>query len=276
MEVHIASLAIIRSLYCLAITAAFTNASAQSTHVGTVDSSEAERAFAAALNLSWKEVLKDDGTKDWTTAWFLDGDKAKVLNTEQGMTLHAGPVPDEDASHAVLWTKSSFPGDIKIEYDFTRLDTSWRGVNIIYLLATGSGEAPYGEDITTWSDLRRVPTMSKYFHNMNTYHISYATAKPDEDYVRARRYIPQGKTLRGTNLEPDYFNTNLFHPGVSSHITVIRRGDWLFMEVDHPEQRTLFAWKTDTHPAIDNGRIGFRQMFTRSSRYRNIHISSVD
>lgn len=235
-----------------------------------------EQAFADALSLPWNDVLTDDGTGDWTEKWFLDGDKAQVINNAEGMTMHAGPVPDEDASHAVLWTKRSFEGDIKVEYDYTRLDESFRGVNIIYLLATGSGEAPYSEDISEWNELRRVPTMSKYFGNMNTYHISYSTTDPANDYVRARRYIPEGKTLRGTNLEPDYNKTGLFLTGVTSHITVIRRGDWLFMEVDRPEQRRLFAWKTDTHPSISKGRVGFRQMFTRSSRYKNIRISLMD
>jgi len=235
-----------------------------------------EQAFAEAQSLKWNDVLTDDGTGDWTEKWFLDGDKARVINNTEGMTMHAGPFPDEDASHAVLWTKRSFEGDIKIEYDYTRLDESFRGVNIIYLLATGSGEAPYSEDISEWNELRRVPTMGKYFGNMNTYHISYSTTDPDDDYVRARRYIPEGKTLRGTNLDPDYSKTSLFHTGVTSHITIIKRGDWLFMEVNHPEQRRLFAWKTDTHPSISKGRVGLRQMFTRSSRYKNIRISLLE
>ncbi len=234
-----------------------------------------EQAFKAAQSLAWHAVLKDDGTRNWKRKWFLDGDKAKVVNGPEGMSLFAGPVPDEDASHAVLWTRRSFEGDVKIEYDYTRLDTSVRGVNILYLLATGSGEGPYKEDITKWNELRRVPTMGKYFCNMNTYHISYSTTDPDNDYVRARRYMPEGNTLRGTNLDPDYFDTGLFHTGVTSHITVIKHGDWLFMEVVHPEQRRLFAWKTDKLPDINKGRIGFRQMFTRNSRYKNIRISML-
>jgi hypothetical protein len=235
-----------------------------------------EQAFAYAQSLQWDEVLSDEGTGNWTQNWFLDGDKARVINTPEGMELHAGPVPDEDASHAVLWTQQAFEGDLKIEYDYTRLDESPRGVNIIYLLATGSGEEPYAKDITEWNEIRRVPTMSKYFRNMNTYHISYSTNDGISDYVRARRYIPEGNTLRGTDLKPDYFNTGLFLKGVTSHITIIIHGDWMFMEVIHPEQRRLFAWKTDTHPDITEGRIGLRQMFTRSSRYKNIRISLLD
>ncbi len=251
-------------------------AGSHSTGKATEETRAADNVFTAAKSLPWDEVLEDSGTDDWQREWFLDGDKARVINSPEGMILHAGPISGEDASHTVLWTKRSFQGDIKVEYDYTRLDTVDHGVNIIYLLATGSGEAPFAEDITKWSEMRRVPAMSKYYSNMNTYHISYATNNPDDDYVRARRYMPESNTLRGTALEPDYTKTSLFHTGVTSHITVIKYSNWLFMEVDHPNQRRLFAWKTDKFPDIHKGRVGFRQMFTRSSRYKNIRISLLN
>ena len=247
----------------------------------SADPDTAEQAFKIAMALPWHELLSDDGTGDWTKLWFLDGDKARVVNGPDGMALYAGPVPDENASHAVLWTRRDFDGDIKIEYDYTRLDKSGRGVNILYLLATGEGEAPYVKDIYEWRELRRVPTMGKYFQHMNTYHISYAaatydrdTGEPtDNDYVRARRYMPEGRTLRGTDLEPDYRGTGLFRHGVPHHIVVVKSGDRLFMKVTTPSQERLFTWKTDKLPNITEGRVGFRQMFTRNSRYGNIKIS---
>jgi len=243
-----------------------------------------EWAYETAAAQPWRTVFEDDGTGDWQEQWFLDGDKARVLTGEDGMTLHAGPTPDDDASHAVLWTKQSFEGDaIKVEYDYTRRDTSNRGVNIIYVLATGEGGAPYVDDIYEWRELRRVPGMGRYFSHMNTYHISYAAGGYDEDgqetgkdYVRARRYMPEGRTLRGTALEPDYRDTGLFLEGVPHHIVVIKSGDRLFMEVSNPTQRRLFAWKTDALPNITEGRVGFRQMFTRSARYRNIQVCLLD
>lgn len=242
-----------------------------------------EKAFAAALAQPWHVVLSDDGTGDWTRHWFLDGDKARVVNSPEGMALYAGPVPDDDSCHAVLWTKRSFKGDIKVEYDYARLDKSHRGVNILYLLATGSGEAPYAKDITEWNELRRVPSMGLYFRNMNTYSLSYAAGPYNEegqstgdDYVRARRYMPEGKTLRGTALEPEYRRTGFFLEDVPHHIVVIKSGDQLFMKVENPSQRKLFAWQTDMFPAIFEGRVGLRQMFTRSACYRNIKISLLD
>ncbi|MCB9247654.1 MAG: hypothetical protein H6613_03530 [Ignavibacteriales bacterium] len=56
------------------------------------------------------------------------------------MDYFAGNEAHNDTCHTVLWTKQSFSGDVKIEYDYTRIDTSNIGVNIIYILATGSGK----------------------------------------------------------------------------------------------------------------------------------------
>ena len=56
-------------------------------------------------------------------------------------TAQAGPVPRENASHAVLWTKQSFAGDVKIEYEYTRTDDANQYVNILYIQATGSAAA---------------------------------------------------------------------------------------------------------------------------------------
>ena len=76
----------------------------------------------------------------------------------------------------VLWTEDEFQGDVKIEYEYTRLDNETNCVNILYIQASGSGEAPYHEDITQWYQLAacRVLAMRMYFDHMHTYHISYA------------------------------------------------------------------------------------------------------
>jgi len=253
------------------------------THTKTVNMSPTEQAYTQAMQRNWTAAVTDPGTGDWQEHWFLDGLKARVITGDDGMTFHSGPVPDEDASHAVLWTKQAFEGDVKIEYDYTRLDQSGRGVCIIYLLATGSGVDPYAHDITEWSKLREVPGMGKYFRHMNLLHISYAAATydretlepTDNDYVRARRYLPEREHgLKGTNLEPDYHGTGLVRTGVPHRITVVKSGDWLFMEAKNAEQRHLFAWKTDVLPPVTEGRIGFRQMFTRSARDADITIST--
>ena len=103
-----------------------------------------------------------DGRGDWRTRWFLDGDTATVESTSEGMILRAGPDIKDNGDSMVLWTRDSFAGDVKIEYEFTRLDRAVEGVNIIYLKATGIGDAPYEKDILAWSKLRNRARMPLY------------------------------------------------------------------------------------------------------------------
>jgi hypothetical protein len=152
-------------------------------------------------------------------------------------------------------------------------------VNILYVLASGSGAEPYETDIAAWSELREVPSMSHYFNHMHAYHISYAAfdqdnEDPSNDYIRARRYMPEtGKGLEGTELEPDFSKTGLFEAGVPHRITVIRSGDDLFMWVRNGEQEMLCRWAIDAFPFIESGRIGLRHMYTRSALYRDFRVS---
>ena len=141
--------------------------------------------------------------------------------------------------------------------------------------ATGKEEGPYSKDIADWKELRQVPAMSKYFENMYTYHISYA-AFPNTDefepgYIRARRYL--GSDLAGTEIEPDYDPGDFFKMEVPHKMTVIKSGDHLFMKVENSEDSLLCHWHNTEFPAIEEGRIGLRHMFTRAARYRNFSIS---
>jgi hypothetical protein len=230
----------------------------------------------------WQEVFFDTGSGNWQDKWALDGLKSKVTNSENGMNLRAGPVPKEDASHTVLWTKESFSGDIKIEYEYTRTDEANQFVNILYIQATGSGEAGFYKDISKWADQRTVPAMRTYYNNMNTYHISYAAyngepVEDDFDYIRARRYRPDlKKGLTNTELEPDVFQrTGLFATGIPHEITVIKKGNELFMLIKNPDREYLCHWVNDKHPAIMEGPIGLRHMFTRSAQYKNFRVSKL-
>jgi hypothetical protein len=244
--------------------------------VGEDKLSEVE--FQKLLKRKWKQKFFDSGTGDWCKKWFLDGKRAIIKNTEAGMVFSGGAVVWDHASHAVLWTKDIFGGDVKIEFDFTRFDTINRWVNIIYIQATGKGEVPYVEDITKWSTLRQIPYMHSYFDNMNLLHISYAAFnntddKPD-DYVRARRYLPEKNTLENTDLPPDYFKTGLFQSGVEYHFTFIKTDKDLFFEIKSSKVRKLFHWPLKGVKALKPGRIGIRHMWTRCSRYRIISIAN--
>ncbi|MBP83315.1 MAG: hypothetical protein CMO61_05650 [Verrucomicrobiales bacterium] len=235
------------------------------------DKAAFEKATAGA---AWAEVFSDSCTADWKEKWFLDGEVGTVTNSPQGMTLTAGPEFKNDAHHMVLWTKRSFEGDLKIEYEYTRTDKAPNCVTILYIQATGSGKGPYVKDITKWNELRKTPAMKTYYKHMHTYHISYA-ANPgiDKAYIRGRRYIPDSQGLKGTALKPDYSTPKLFATGVKHHITVIKKDRDLYMRVENPDQVVYCHMSNPNLPLITEGRIGLRHMFTRSARYANFKVS---
>jgi hypothetical protein len=239
-----------------------------------------KKAFEKALKDNWQEAFVDSCTSDWTKQWFLDGKIASVSNDKNGMQLTAGPQFMNDAHHMVLWTKESFKGDVKIEFDFTRLDFETRCVNILYIQATGSGEEPYKKDIAEWNTLREVPAMRMYFDHMNAYHISFA-AFPNqgddrEQYIRARRYMPNKTGLKGSDLKPDYYPEGLFDPGVLHKILVIKKELNIYMKITNTEQTYYCHFTNPDLPVIEEGRIGLRLMFTRSSRFANFKISKIN
>jgi len=227
--------------------------------------------IAEAEKLSWKLNFADNMKTDWKKNWFLDGEKAQLTNTKKGLLFKAGPIPASDADHSVIWTKKSFSGDIKIEFDFIRRDSVTRFVNILYLFAEGSGNGPYDKDIEKWKDVRKIPAMKMYFNHINTYHISFAAFEnnndnPAEDYIRARRYLPEtGKGLEGTDLLPDNFRTGMFKPNVKYHITVISINNNLMMKVTGDGKTFVSNWDTSKFSPLSQGRIGLRLMGSRAS-----------
>ena len=229
-------------------------------------------AYDQAAAGEWRKVFSDPCTRDWKEKWFLDGEVGTVKNTPQGMELTAGPEFKNDAHHLNLWTKESFAGDLKIEYEYTRLDREDRCVTILYIQATGSGEGLYDKDITKWNEPRRIPSMATYFNHLNTYQISYA-AFPDH-HIRARRYLPEKTGLNGTELQPDYFPEGLVGTGVLHRISIIKKGRDLFMRIDNGKQTVHCHMINPDLPEITEGRIGLRHMFTRSACYGNFQIST--
>ena len=232
--------------------------------------------FTELMDAEWEERFHDPCTQNWKENWFLDGELATVTNSPSGMDFVAGPKAFDDAHHAVLWTRQEFSGDLKIEYEYTRLDNELRMVNILFIHATGSGEPGYDKDILEWADKRAVPAMRLYFQNMNAYHISYAAfgtrnTVPGDDYIRGRRYI--SGPLRGTELDNEYEHTGLFETGVPHKITVVKRGRDLFMHVENDSTQRLFHFVNSKSPPLTEGRIGLRHMYTRGARYRDFKVS---
>ena len=225
---------------------------------------------------AWNLVFKDKCTKDWTKNWTLDGLVATVSNSKKGMQFTAGPEFKNDAHHAVMWTKESFTGDIKIEYDYTRNDKETKCVTILYIQATGDGEGDFVKDISTWAKFREVPSMNKYYENMNALHISYAAFINSADtsfYTRARRYPKEdGKRFDHTKIAPSYDNEGYFKTGQTYHITAIKSGRQLFFKMKSKDGVELFTWDLSNVEPITEGRIGLRHMYTRSAIYKNFKI----
>ena len=232
------------------------------------------------LNASpdWNLRFTDPCTGNWKDKWFLDGQLAKIENSENGMNFTAGPVNRNDAHHAVLWTKESFKEDVKIEYNYTRTDSQLINVNILFIQATGIGQNDFAQDISKWNDYRKVPTMSKYWRNMNLIHISYAAfpmvnEDTDNDYIRVRRYpASENIAFKDTEVPPAFERTGLFLPDVTYKMTWIKTSEQLFLTVEGDGLTKQYAWDLTGFPPITEGRIGLRHMFTRSAQYSDFKV----
>jgi len=235
--------------------------------------SDEEQSFQELQKRKWSEVFFDPCTGDWKKNWFLDGDDAVVSADKDGMTI------DATGGYAVLWTNRSFEGDVRIGYDFKRLDSHNKGVNILYIQAIGDGEDGHHEDITKWSQERADAAMSDYYNNMHTYHISYAAYgwTDGKEYVRGRRYLPlAGRGLEGTELAGSYEETGLFdQPGRWIHVTVIKTPRDLLVRFEHPEKTLVCHFRNEDKPPIERGRIGLRLMPGRKSLIKSFRVSSI-
>ncbi|MEM6391550.1 MAG: hypothetical protein AAF797_02115 [Planctomycetota bacterium] len=138
------------------------------------------------------------------------------------------------------------------------------------------GMTPIAPTSPKWSELRSVPAMRMYHNTMHLFHISYA-AFPNAivqhtDYIRARRYLPGQDSLRGTAVPPAYNDTGLFTPGVPHRITVVKRDQAVAMRVANDIETRYFHWANTDLPPITAGRIGLRQMYTRSALIRDFRV----
>lgn len=229
-------------------------------------------------SIEWELQFSDPCIENWEDNWFLDGGLATIEHSEKGMKFSAGPVNRNDAHHAVLWTKDSFKGDIKIEYNYTRTDSQIVNVNILYIQATGIGKDSFDVDISKWNNFRQIPTMSKYYKYMKTIHISYAAFKmknddPNADYLRVRQY-PVTEEIKFSDMEipPTYYETGLFETGITYKMIWIKTVNKLLLIVKGNNVTMKYSWTLNKPELITEGRIGLRHMFTRAAKYSDFKI----
>ena len=219
---------------------------------------------AYSAQTEWQLVFSDTGTSgNWEDKWFLDGKKATVEYTSNGIKFSAGR-GTTNADHAVLWAKPVIENDVKIEYDFTRLDNIDDYVNILFIQAQGIGTSKYPKDISTWH--RPTPKYNIYFDGMDYYNISYANV---ENEVRARQ-------CRGFIVIKRYTNVDMFQRNKQHHLTVIKEGLNFQMTATNLSSGVTKTWKFTANatksPVITKGRIGLRHMSRRISLYKNFKI----
>jgi hypothetical protein len=230
-------------------------------------------------------LFEDNMMGNWQKNWFLDGKKATLEHRNEGLFFAGGTVTREDdpeeyhAHHAVLWTKQIFEGDILIQYEMTRIDSSNYGNTLLYIQSQGLGSEPYVEDITQWNQLRKIPIMSAYFEKMNLISLSF------RENLRCKRYpwkdsIGEWYPKRGL-IEPmvDYVG---MIPGKKYGVEVEKRLSALTLRLYDAETKELlthFTWDlSQVHEELEpvkRGRIGLRHMSTKQFIYRTFRVEQL-
>lgn len=227
---------------------------------------------------SWQLAFEDPGSEDWRDRWVLDGEQCEITNGQEGMSFKAGPDAGDNAHHGVLWTRESFSGDMKVEFEFTRLDKINRYVCILYFHANGIGEGDYHRDIHRWAHLREVPWMKTYFEYMDLLHFSFAAFgnndDASDDYLRVRRYpVREDRDFSQMEVEGTVFNTGLFLPGKTYRLSLIKTSDELALHIEGDGKTLYHHWDISAVEPTKSGPFGIRQMWQKQARYKNIKIS---
>ena len=228
---------------------------------------------AAAAVLPWVLKFSDPGGTSGAavTKYFKDGSTATVAYTANGLEINA------PSGHTVVWTKTSFTGDIRIEFDYKRLNVPRVGINEGTLLVVNgwglSRVCPVDQlthplDIRAWA--RPVATYDVYKFCMANQTVSFDNLDRGTDPRLTVRQNP-GYHDMGTIIPPK------LQTGVLYHVTVTRTGNTLKTLVKRGT--TVVASLTATlNPSLPGsqvskfGYVGFRQMTGRRAAYRNIKI----
>ncbi len=239
--------------------------------------SSAQQVFDRLNQHNWRLALQDSGCEDWRRHWTLDGSNCTITHSPEGMEFKSGPEAGDHSNHGILWTRERFSGDLKVSFEFTRLDTINRYVCIAYFHANGIGEGEYVKDIHRWSKLRELPYMKTYFEKMDLLHVSFAAFgnrdDSPEDYIRVRRYpVREDRSFEQIEVGDTVHKTGLFIPGQSYHMTFIKTRATLALKITGGAQPCYHCWNLNTVEATESGYFGIRQMWQKHSRYKDFHI----
>lgn len=232
-------------------------------------------------------LFQDSMTGDWPDHWFLDGKQATVTTSDDGLYFSGGTVTKADdpvqyhAHHAVLWTRQSFEGDLRISFQMTREDDDGYGNTLLYIQAQGIGSGPYAKDITEWNKLREVPSMDKYFARMDLISVSF------RDNLRCKRYPwkdDAGEWYPGKGLIKPMVDYPGIETGKTYQVEVEKTAESLTFRLYNAERTSRLVettWDlTDIADGIEpqlitEGRIGLRHMSTKQFTYKNFVVERL-
>ena len=210
------------------------------------------------------------------TKYFKDGSVGTVSYTAGGLDINA---PNRVGGPTVVWTKTSFSGDIKVEFDYKRLDIPRVGVSEASLLVlNGWGlttvcrvdNTVHPLDIRTWA--RPVATYAFYQYCMTNQTVGFDNLDGGTIQRTTVRQNP-GYHDMATIIRP------MLQSGVYYRVTATRIGNTLTAVVKRGT--TAVASVTAIlNPSLPGsqvsrlGYVGFRQINGRHAAYRNIKIST--
>ena len=210
------------------------------------------------------------------TKYFKDGSVGTVSYTAGGLDINA---PNRVGGPTVVWTKTSFSGDIKVEFDYKRLDIPRVGVSEASLLVlNGWGlttvcqvdHTVHPLDIRTWA--RPVAPYAFYQYCMTNQTVGFDTLDGGTIQRTTVRQNP-GYHDMATIIRP------MLQSGVYYRVTATRIGNTLTAVVKRGT--TAVASVTAIlNPSLPGsqvsrlGYVGFRQINGRHAAYRNIKIST--
>ncbi len=171
--------------------------------------------------------------------------------------------------HHVLWCPKDFPASFIAEWDARDLETD-AGLCIIFFAAKGKN----GEDIFNPTFPKRDGTFDQYTKSkyLNCYHISYYANGRDQP----------GREISHLRKNSGFQMVQEKEPGIPvkstaiHHLTLIKDYARIIMYVD---ERKIIDWTDDGKkfgPALQDGKIGFRQMKWTRFGYRNFKVWEIN